>query len=164
MNCLLATISGRCPGWRAVRTAIRLRASTADGTALKSRARTGGQCSALERGKRTSRPATENRRAARGIDRAIGSAGREEVGARWLELSSLQELCAAKSLIRASDEQVLDQLDAILCSARWRYTWLLAPGGFFAARQRQRGDRISRVRAAGDGYLISLAAPGAPGE
>lgn len=75
----------------------------------------------------------------------IVGAQRDLVG---FEVRILQEYMAARALTNAADDQVLIALDAILPSAHWRTTWLLAAGRVLSNTPRLVDDLLQIVREA----------------
>ena len=59
------------------------------------------------------------------------------------EIRSLQEYLAARALTRPEGPEVLKNLRALVPSAHWRNTWLLAAGRLFAERESLREQLIS---------------------
>jgi hypothetical protein len=69
-------------------------------------------------------------------------------GGIGFEVRSLQEFMAAKALTSGPETDVLANLAALIPSAHWRNTWLLAAGKLFAARDHLRGELLAQLRAA----------------
>jgi hypothetical protein len=73
------------------------------------------------------------------------------------EVRSLQEFMAARALVSGPDLQIVANLQAVVPSAHWRNTWLLAAGRLFSERSHIRGELLIAMRSCDTADTLSMA-------